>query len=101
MSIEIYGASDDLIEIEGAIREEFTYQDEDNGDLVALSDGTVLRLLYDSDGVWRITPVARGSGSLTVAQSTGEGDDYSDRASLEGDVRWAVHGIAIAKEAST
>jgi hypothetical protein len=89
----VYGASDDLIEIEGGIYEEFTYRDDEGtGELVAFGDGTVLRVTYTHDGVWRIAPVARGTATLSIVQAP-EGDEhnYSDRATLTGDLRWAVH----------
>lgn len=94
MTVIITGASDDIIEIDGDIREEFTYKDEDQGDLLAFSDGTLLRVasMY---GVWRITPVAKGSASLTVEQQTE--DEGTDKATLDGDVRWVVHGQSYAK----
>ena len=97
MSITIYGYSDDLIEVEGDIREEFSYHDhvDDQGDLVAFSDGTVLRVLFDESGTWRITPVSRGSAQLTIEQVTEDSDAYTDRATLDGDIRWVVQGIAI------
>lgn len=95
MSITICGASDDLIEIDGTFREEFSYQERTSqGDIVGFSDGTVLRIVFDPDGSgsWRITPLARGSAKLTIAQTSEEDD--TDRADLDGDIRWAVHGIA-------
>jgi hypothetical protein len=93
MSITISGASDDLIEIEGDIREEFYLRDEDEGDLIAFSDGTVLRIAFS--GPWRITPVAKGSAELSIQQVTEDDDEGSDRATITGDVRWVVHGIGI------
>lgn len=90
----IYGASDDLIEVEGAINEEFNPRDSDT--LIAVSDGTLLRIRYDS-GVWRITPIRRGSGDLTIVQAPEEDneDNYSDRATLSGvEVQWVVLGSA-------
>ncbi len=102
MDITVYGASDDLIEIDGAIREEFGYDDYDdnsdhNGDLLAFSDGTVLRIRRDHAGVWRITPAARGAADLRVDQAPEDDDDNrTDRATLTGDIRWVVHGTGIA-----
>jgi putative component of toxin-antitoxin plasmid stabilization module len=93
-TITIYGASDDLIEVDGDIREEFTYLDRGNdGDLLACSDGTILRIEFGE--VWRITPVVHGSAALTIAQAP-ENDDknYTDRATLTGDIVWVVQGIA-------
>lgn len=98
--ITVSGASDDLIEIDGDIREEFGYRfdgDED-GDLLAFSDGTVLRIEYTDAGVWRIKPVTLGSALLTVhPASEDDEENYSDRATLKGPITWVVHGIAIAK----
>lgn len=94
--IEITGASDDLIEVDGDIREEFTYQDKDEkGDLLAFSDGTVLRVVFAQFGTWRITPVVRGSAVLCIEQEIE--DEGTDKATLNGDVRWVVHGLGYAK----
>jgi hypothetical protein len=101
MGLTISGASDDIISIDGDLTEEFYYdadrRGDKNGDILAFSDGTVLRIAFDPDGTgnWRITPVARGSANLTVAQ-TAEEDD-TDRADLDGSITWAVHGIGAVK----
>lgn len=101
-TVTLHGASDDLIELDGAIREEFNHwhggNDDDQGALVAFSDGTVLRIIHGAGGIWRITPVATGAAELSIAQAP-EGDDrnYSDVATLTGDIWWAVHGVAFAK----
>jgi hypothetical protein len=98
VSITIYGASDDLIEVDGDIREEFTYQGDDHpnsgvGDLLAFSDGTILRIIFTRSGVWRISPVMRGTADLSIDQAP-EGDEsnYTDVATLSGAV-WVVQGI--------
>ncbi|MGC4886602.1 hypothetical protein [Micromonospora sp. DT227] len=95
--ITVYGSSDDLIEIDGDIREEFGYHNESKGDLLAFSDGTILRIFHNDSAIWRITSVARGSSELTIEQ-VAETDDrrYSDRATLAGAV-WVVHGLSIAR----
>lgn len=49
---KIYGASDDLIEIEGHESEEF-YANYDEPTYVTLGE-TKLEVVYDSDGIWRI-----------------------------------------------
>jgi hypothetical protein len=100
--IEVYGSSDDLIEVEGAIREEFNYQQngygQPSGDLLAFSDGTVLRIEYAAGGVWRITPVVSGSSEVQIVQAPeGDEDNYSDRATVS-EARWVVQGIAMAKD---
>jgi hypothetical protein len=105
-TVTVYGASDDNIELEGVIYEEFPYKDstdydgKSRGDLVAFSDGTVIRVTFDGDdrGNWRITPVHRGTATLTVTQVADSDEGNTDRAVLDpgpdGDpIRWAVHGI--------
>jgi hypothetical protein len=94
VSITIYGASDDLIEVDGDISEEFTlHHAGETGDLLAFSDGTVLRIGITHAGIWRIHPIVRGSAELTIEQFA-ESDDanYTDRATLSGAV-WVVHGV--------
>lgn len=98
MSITIYGASDDLIEIDGSIREEFPYNGHDGGALIAISDGTLLRIQYTHDGVWRITPLVYGSAPYTKVEADGaDSDNYSDRVTLTGEIKWLVVGEEWAK----
>lgn len=107
--IVIYGASDDLIEVEATDfrDEEFNvgyaeYQHDSEGArlLLAISDGTVLRVHYDEDGIWRFTPSVVGSSSMDIEVATYDGDKgtYTDRVTLVGDdLRWVVLGTEIAK----
>lgn len=94
MSVTVYGASDDLIEVEGALREEFSALDTDNdqGSILAFSNGVVLRVTYSKDGVWRIAPLAGGSRVTIDFAPTDDDDNYSDRARITEDVSWVVHG---------
>lgn len=95
-TVTIYGASDDLIEVEGVIREEFGHYDDDPA-LVTCSDGTALRVVYDHDGIWRVTPVARGTGELVVTQCAATDSDYTDRATITADrITWVACGHDIA-----
>lgn len=92
MRIVITGASDDLIEVDGDISEEFQARDDN---FVAVSNGTLLRVEYTRAGIWRITPVVEGLGGLDIVQAP-EGDDenYSDVATVDGEIRWVSHGTA-------
>lgn len=100
--IRIYGASDDLIEIEGDISEEFSYadyHDNDQGDLLGFSDGTILRITYDNDGIWRIQTLVSGRARLVhIVQLLDDPDDgYSDTVylydeGLDEPIRWVLHG---------
>lgn len=92
----VYGASDDLIEIDGAIREEFNPNDEPS--YLGFSNGVVLKVTYDNEGIWRIQPRANHH-LVTIDFAIGDeaprredgSSGYSDRATME-DVSWVVFG---------
>lgn len=96
-TVTIYGASDDLIEVDGDI------SDECDGGLLVFSDGTVLNVAYTEEGVWRITPIAKGSARMEKVEAvSGDDGNYSDRVTLTGDLKWVVFGetfVAAKKEA--
>ena len=99
MSTTIYGASDDLIEVDGDVREEFNVFGEDDSYL-GFSNGVVLRVTYDRDGIWRIRPMA-GLSRVTVAMApTDDEDNYSDRAVIGEAVTWVVRGPDYARSRS-
>ena len=82
--LTITGASDDLIEIDGVIREELNVvawgdDSDDNGDehLIAVSNGALLRVRYDEDGLWRFTILAEGDGTIAKVEGSVE-DDRND-----------------------
>lgn len=103
MEVTLYGSSDDLIQIEGGIEEEFDYlrwADEGHGALIGFSDGTLLRVKLDHhDEVWRITPVfVPDQSRLTIVQAPASDEhNYSDRATLVGEIQWALMGSHLAK----
>ena len=88
--VTIYGASDDLIEIDGGIEEEFS-PGEDDAAYLAFSDGTVLHIEYTDSGFWRITRRVTGTAGYEKHEGTNEDTDYSDRVTLSG-VDWVVAG---------
>lgn len=91
MSLKVYGASDDLVEVEGDIREEFNPSG--NGpSYLAVSDGTVLRIIYD--GIWHIDRIKVGASSIKKHNATDEDKDYSDVVTLTGEspFDWVVFG---------
>ncbi len=90
MSIILYGSSDDLIELEGDIQEEFTLAavEDDDTMIVGFSNGILVRIRYTSEGVWRITPIV---GDVSIVQAPeGDEENYTDRATIEGNIEWAV-----------
>lgn len=88
--VRVYGASDDLIEVEGDIFEEWGHSNEHPA-LLAFSDGTLLELRYDEDGLWRITRLAEGTATFTNVPGNPT-DDVCDVATLVGDLRWCIKG---------
>ena len=94
-TVTVYGSSDDLIEIEGDLREEFSFysEDDDDGRLLGFSDGTMLRARYDKDGVWRFTLVHKGTAEMEKQEApANDEENYSDRITLTGDIEWVMFG---------
>lgn len=92
-TVTVYGASDDLIEVEGAIREEFYNPQDGSLAYLAFSDGTVLSVRYGDEGIWRINRVYEAAATYTKQEGTDESSDYSDRVSLEApSINWVVFG---------
>ena len=92
----VYGASDDLIEIEGDLSEEFNPSGNNEMCYLAFSDGTVLSVAYDRSGVWRINRVQAGTSAYEKREGTGPDEDYSDHVTLHGDdLRWATLGSCL------
>lgn len=96
MSLKVYGASDDLIEVEGDIREEFTASTD--ASIISVSDGTLLSIFYSDAGVWHIDTLWVGS-HLSRIEPAGDSnsDNYSDVALFEGNIDWVAMGEAWAK----
>jgi len=91
MKIKVYGCSDDLIEIEGDISLEFSAYD-NRARILAFGDGTLLRIIYDEDGIWRINRLFEGTAQFTHTQGDIE-KDINDIVTLEGDLKWATCGL--------
>jgi hypothetical protein len=93
--LTIYGASDDLIEVEGDLSEEFNaYSSEDDvHHYLGFSDGTLLEVTYGRDGTWFINRLAGGTATF-AKQDLADLDEraYSERVTLDGDITWVVYG---------
>jgi hypothetical protein len=102
-NIYVWGCSDDLIEITGDIEEEFS--GDGHGDLVICSDGTVLEVVYDSEGNWRFLINELGKDASVVthkpgseeAQKFSKGRDYTEVAEVQGYIEWLVVTQKIAR----
>lgn len=102
--IEIYGHSDDCIEVDdksGSKLGDEGYVGGDDKGYVELSTGDVFQLHYDEPGVWRVAHHVvvntdgrgRPKDGLKVsiakcADSDSDSDNYTDRATVEGDIEW-------------
>lgn len=88
MATEVYGASDDLIEIDGDIRAE---GGTDNG-MVIFNDGTVLIVSYGKagQGIWRVECLHAGELFDRIEECDDEdAERYSDTAHLKDGAKWA------------
>lgn len=93
--IKIYGHSDHLIEVEGAIKKEFLCSKGKSN--LAFSDGTVLNITYEKDGCWRISRAAIGTAKYEKTDTGDANEDYTDRVTLTGEIKWVVCGKGILK----
>lgn len=95
----ISGASDDLIEIEGDIREEW-YSYEKPKQYIAVSDGTLLSIEYDNDGIWRVHKIFGGQASLAKEEGDTEKDTF-DIVTLTSDVpfKWVCLCVQMVRHA--
>jgi hypothetical protein len=99
--LTIYGASDDLIEIEGDIDGEFyAIYGSDNDTYLAFSDGSLLSISYTSDGLWKISILSIGEATTyKIDLATDIDENYSDRVTLYGDFEWIVQGTDLVRVA--
>ena len=99
---KIYGASDDLIEIEGAVNDEVNHIDAKNV-LIKASDGTKAKITYDDNGEWKISVEVEGSEYFGLIHSVGDDakhtfpyaigcTSYSDVLLLDEDIEWVRIG---------
>jgi len=93
--IKIYGASDDLIEIEGDINEEFSAFLDENGH-IAISDGSLIKVFYN--GEWFFNVLKKGLCTIIkrgILDKDNE-QEYSEELLLEGKIDWIVYGNSMA-----
>jgi hypothetical protein len=100
MTLKLYGASDDLIELDGDIDDEFYIGDGADeggeGGCVGLSDGTVLGVIYDHDGVWRFTIKKNGTSEVQITgNDPDDKNNYSDTVTITGPIKWAMYSTEL------
>ena len=100
MKTKIYGASDELIEIEGAINEEANHYNATRV-IIKVSDGTQARITYD--GEWKIQIEKEGDKFLQLVVLVGDDmkhdhedakgcSPYSDILVLDEGIEWVKVG---------
>jgi len=95
---KVYGASDDLIELEGTISGEIDcYREAVN---IYFPDGTEIQVKYgkkyngESIGVWQIKVITKGTGFIELRECFDEGADiYSDVLTLDDSVNSYTYGF--------
>jgi len=92
--VTIYGASDDLIEVEGDVNEEFSVGYLQYPGYIGCSDGTLLEVDYDTRGVWRFRALV-GDPGIDPCPLNAD-DRYSDVVTIAGPVEWVTFGVALA-----
>ena len=98
--LTITGGRFGLIEIGGDLKAEFSAAEIDDwtGGFVAVSDGTLLKTIYDDDGIWRVSLIARGESEFSKVEGSVEQDTF-DVATLSSKdrFRWVVQGVDYSK----
>ncbi len=97
MGTRVYGASDDLIEIEGDLSEEIDCYGTDSdktGVLLVFSDSTMVDVQYgkNDSSIWGIKVLRKGSLFDRIEECDNEdADPYSDQLFLNDGVEWVVN----------
>lgn len=88
----IAGWSDDLIVVEGGVKAEFSapgWRTGFNGVFLACSDGTVLKAIYDEDGIWRFPLIIKGELFDHIEKGSVE-DDTFDVVYFKDSIKWVA-----------
>lgn len=88
--VKIYGASDDLVEIEGSTYSEDEISCYDSNVEITFTDGTVILIGYPKEGaaIWWIEVEKRGTAEQTLTVCDDEAaDPYSDVFEIEAEIK--------------
>lgn len=89
-TITISGHSDDCIEVDGDVSEEF-YAGPDDTAWIRLNCGTIIQVTYDDNGRWRTTIILPTPGFTIDSYYRAPVDDpedrdYTDKLTISGDL---------------
>ena len=87
-AVIVYGASDDLVEIAGAITDEFSPSWSDPHGTLSFPNGVVLDIRYNDQGIWRINVVHGEDLCEHLHSAPGEETDVDGYTDVV-----AVHGV--------
>ena len=94
MTTEIYGSSDDLIELEGDVEGEvscYGTDEQEKGVLLMCSDGTLLEVKYGKGdaAIWGITQIVKGEllNRIDICEDE-DAKRYSDTAHFDSGLKW-------------
>lgn len=84
--VKVYGYSDDLIELEGAISAEYDcWRPGTSGGILYFNEGTILTLRYVNGGEWKAEVTQAGTAHIEIKPSEGpDSDEFSDIVTLTG-----------------
>jgi hypothetical protein len=94
MATKVYGASDDLIEVDGDVTGEVGYSNDKEAALLVFDDGTQLAVQYGKpggQGIWHLVCLRAGALFDRIDVCTDEdGDIYSDVAHFKDGLKSAI-----------
>lgn len=70
---KVYGASDDLVELAGCVREELVGGDEPT--YIRFTNGTYVKVVYGPEGVWRIEELTKGNAKTRLRFGMPDGEE--------------------------
>lgn len=96
-TIKIYGSSDDVVIVDGDNGMSDEYYPGSGGygkpspmHYFSFNDGTLLSVVYDKDGIWRINCLSHGNSEYS--KEDGTDDEGTDTVTLVGDINWVLFG---------
>jgi hypothetical protein len=93
--LKVTGSSDDIVEFEGDLSDEL-YPGNNDENYLAFSDGTVLFVEYDDDGIWRFKTIYKGSLFDKKEEGSRTNDENDTVYFLDG-IKWVLLGNQIVK----
>jgi hypothetical protein len=91
--LRITGGSDGLIEVDGCLEAEF--EAGEDHDFLAISDGTLLEVIYDEIDIWRILPIFIGAGTDYTKTDGMISEDTNNKVVLTSDTKFKWVALSV------